>query len=119
MSFLQVNHLIDWMYRGTDYTLQLEIKEDCSVDPMNLTGASVVLVLSDTNITEEVTFQKTGNIVDAGLGKVEFEFEPADTAEMMAKAYALSVYVTLNNKVTQVVQGQFGIISSTLATGGE
>ena len=119
MSFLQVNHVLDWMYRGSDYVLKAKIYKECSTEVLPLIGADVVLQLHTSDVEDEKVLELDGVVVDDIAGEVEFTFEPEHTVDLLARSYALTIYVVDdNNKVIPAVHGAFGIVATGLE-GGE
>jgi hypothetical protein len=116
MSFIQVNHVLDWMYRNSHYTLQLEVREHCSTLPLDLTDAVPYLLLTTSDVSEDKMLELTGVVEDIEGGKIKFEFEPEDTETLLARTYNLFVYLIQDSKVYPIVTGPFGIVPTPLFT---
>jgi hypothetical protein len=103
------------MVRGDSYNLTMVILDEnnTAYDLTDIDAVYLHLYASLTDDTPVIT--KQAQIIDAVGGEVRFQFIPADTASLAARAYDLEVKVTQGNKVWTVFQGKFGIL---LAGGG-
>lgn len=113
MSLIQVNNVLDWMFQGSDYTLRVQIKQDHSGVPYNLSNTQAYMILSDTEFSDDTVLEKEGTVTDPELGLITFELTVNDTQEILPKSYVLMVFIkTDSNKFIPVLQGILGVIAA-------
>ncbi len=107
MNYSHVLTVISWMYRGTAFTLRLGLYDDDG-DEVALSGSEELkLRLAASWADKENVLEISGTVVDASTGKIQFEFAPADTEDLVARAYDMTILV--DGEVA--LQDKFGIVA--------
>ena len=101
MILKTTTNLYDSFYRGSEYTLRAQILDENGV-PFDLTGSVIKLLFH--------TLEKSGQIIDAPTGRVQFAFNPIDTKDIMPRAYDITI--TVDSWVA--LQGRLGILETNL-----
>ncbi len=100
----------DTMFRGTEYTLRVEIKDEDG-DVYDITDCTLKLRLARSWTDDNSLLELTGQIADAESGKAFFVFVPANTQNLVARAYDMTVTVTSPTSQPWVaIQGKFGVL---------
>ena len=78
--------------RNTYKTLRFQILDYDTGNAYDLTGHEVILSM-DSSRAGDGELVKYGSIFNASGGSVQFEFEPDDTKDLLARAYVADILV--------------------------
>lgn len=101
----------DWMYRGSSYTLVVQILYDGEPYPIPLTYEAV-LRLSLSSTYPRSVVEKAAKFYSHNNGIVHFEFYPTDTRDLLAAAYDLTIHFEDASQVVPVLKCRFGLVDS-------
>ena len=101
----------DWMYRGSSYTLVVQILQDGKPYPIPATYEAV-LKLSLASTYPRSLVEKSAKFYSHDNGVVHFEFYPTDTKNLLATAYDLTVQLEDATQTIPVVQCRFGLVGT-------
>ena len=91
MSLLTATTVLDWMYRGTSYTVKFGVKDN-SGNTYSFTGEEEVKGrLSYTH--SDLIVEKSGTIDSVGGDSCYIQFAGSDTAELPVGAYDLTLLI--------------------------
>lgn len=108
MSLLTATTVSDWMFRGSDYLLTVEVCENN--EPFQIPAeatAKLFLAYSESD-RPVVELDAHSWVRDEGL--VAFKFNPEDTANLIAGAYDLYVTLYFFEQVWHVLKKRFAVI---------
>ena len=101
----------DWMYRGSSYTLVVNVVRNAQGDPYEISETAVAkLRISLSSTYPNALIEKEASRYVRNLGNLHFEFEPADTERLLAVAHDLTIHLEDGDKVLPVFKGRFGIV---------
>ena len=101
----------DWMYRGSSYTLVVNVIRNAQGDPYEISETAVAkLRISLSSTYPNALIEKEASHYARKLGTLHFEFEPADTERLLAVAHDLTIHLEDHDKVLPVFKGRFGIV---------
>lgn len=109
MSIQNMFDLIDYTYRGVNYAMRVRIKQEDGTTDLDLTGCTTELCLADYP-GGPVVLTLPGSIIDAPTGRVQFEFTPENTADLVSKAYHMMIFVSFGEETWPAMDGKFGIL---------
>jgi hypothetical protein len=100
----------EYMVRGNSYNLTMGILDEANA-AYDLTDVDAVYLYLYASLTDDTpVITKQAQIIDAVGGEVRFQFVPADTASLVARAYDMEVKVVRGTTEYTVYQGKFGIL---------
>lgn len=113
MTYVTVNRVDDYLYRGASYDLRVQILDE-ELDPFPLTDCKVLLRLADSWTAQASILELEANMVNETEGRVRFRFEPEYTVDLMARSYDLSIIVRSEvlDEDWPAFQGKLGLVGS-------
>lgn len=101
---------VNWMYRGTYFTLVVDVKEDRN--PYPIPGESVgKLRIAHSWTDPEPLVEVEASDYERANGRLYFDFTAEVTASLLSKGYDLSVVlVSPTGSETPVFHGRFGLL---------
>lgn len=82
--------------RGTDKTIWIQVIDDLDEVNYNMSGHSIYLTMSSSDVSEEPTISKKGEVYAPSSGVCRFFFVPEDTEDKLAVSYDASIFVENN-----------------------
>lgn len=100
----------EWMYRGGDFTLIVQILTEASNEPYVIPPeGSVNLRLAQTSAQGNSVLDTEADAYYRDEGIVNFRFTAEDTRDLLAISYDLTIHVTDGNSVFPVFTGRFAL----------
>lgn len=100
----------DWMYRGSSYTLVIQVLQDDEPYPIPETYSAVLRLALSSSYSNSV-LEKEASFYSYNNGILHFEFKPEDTESLLAMAYDLTVHLKDANNIVPVVKCRFGVVN--------